>query len=50
MMYIRNYGTYPLTNLQVTDNLSLINGLANVSNVTAVFTSNPVGVIIKCRV
>ncbi|HQY11589.1 MAG TPA: T9SS type A sorting domain-containing protein [Ferruginibacter sp.] len=46
-VYVKNYGTYPVTNLQVTDNLSLINGLANVSNVTAVFTSNPAGLILN---
>ncbi len=43
-VFVRNYGTTPITNVQVTDNLSLINGLANVSNVTATLTSNPAGV------
>ncbi|HEV8084200.1 MAG TPA: hypothetical protein VGP55_13420 [Chitinophagaceae bacterium] len=43
-VYVKNYGNVPLTNVQVTDNLTSINGAANVSNVTATFTSNPAGV------
>lgn len=43
-VYVKNYGNVPLTNVQVTDNLASINGLANVSNVTATLTSNPAGV------
>ena len=46
-VYVRNYGTYPLTNVQVTDNLALVNGLANVSNVSATLTSNPAGVTLN---
>lgn len=42
-VYVQNYGGYPLSNVQVTDNLGAINGSGNVSNVTAVFTSNPAG-------
>ncbi|GAB2828723.1 T9SS type A sorting domain-containing protein [Ferruginibacter profundus] len=42
-VYVRNYGTVPVTNVQVSDNLGLINGAGNVSNVTAAFTSNPAG-------
>ncbi|MGG9960176.1 T9SS type A sorting domain-containing protein [Ferruginibacter sp. SUN106] len=42
-VYVRNYGTVPVTNVQVSDNLGLINGIGNVSNVTAAFTSNPAG-------
>ncbi|MEP6582866.1 MAG: hypothetical protein ABJA90_01315 [Ginsengibacter sp.] len=43
-VYVKNYGNVPLTNVQVTDNLASINGAANLSNVTAVLTSNPAGV------
>ena len=43
-VYIKNYGNVPLTNVQVTDNLTSINGAGNVSNVTATLTSNPAGV------
>lgn len=46
-VYVKNYGTVPVTNVQVSDNLSLINGLANVSNVSAVFTSNPAGLTLS---
>jgi len=46
-VYVKNYGTVPITNVQVSDNLSLINGLANVSNVSAVFTSNPAGLTLN---
>ncbi len=46
-VYTRNYGTVGLTNVQLTDNLAAINGLANVSNVTATLFSNPAGVTIN---
>jgi hypothetical protein len=46
-VYVRNYGNVPVTNLQVTDNLATINGLANVSNVAAVFMSNPSGLTLN---
>ena len=46
-VYTRNYGNVPLKNVQVTDDLKSINGLANVSNVTAVFTGNPAGVTLN---
>ncbi len=42
-VYVKNYGNIPITNIQVSDNLGLINGVGNVSNVTAAFTSNPAG-------
>ena len=42
-VYVKNYGNIPLTNIQVKDSLGSINTNANVSNVTAVFTSNPAG-------
>ncbi len=43
-VYVKNYGNTPLNNVQVTDKLTLINGAANVSNVTTSLTSNPAGV------
>ena len=46
-VYTRNYGNVGLTNLQVTDNLAAVNGAANLSNVTAVLTSNPAGVTLN---
>ncbi len=46
-VYVRNYGNIPISNVQVTDNLTLINGAANLSNVTAVLTSNPAGVTLN---
>ena len=42
-VFVKNYGTLPVTNVQVKDSLGAINGNGNVSNVTAVFTSNPGG-------
>ncbi|MDB5201951.1 MAG: type sorting protein [Ferruginibacter sp.] len=41
---VRNYGNVPITNVQLSDNLGLINGASNVSNVTVSLTSNPAGV------
>lgn len=46
-VYVQNYGGYPLTNVQVTDNLAAINGSGNVSNVSAVFLSNPAGLTLN---
>ncbi|HMU58903.1 MAG TPA: hypothetical protein PKD42_11580, partial [Chitinophagaceae bacterium] len=44
-VYIRNYGNTDITNVQVTDDLTAINGAANVSNVTTSFISNPAGLV-----
>ncbi len=46
-IYVKNYGSIPVTNIQVKDSLAAINTLANVSNVTAAFTSNPAGLTIN---
>jgi len=46
-VYVKNYGNMPITNVQVKDSLGAINGNANVSNVTAVFTSNPAGLTLN---
>jgi hypothetical protein len=46
-VYVRNYGNVPLTSVQVTDNLAAINGILNVSNVSATMLSNPAGVSIN---
>ena len=43
-VYVKNFGSVALTNVQIKDSLSLINGAANLSNVTASLTSNPAGV------
>ncbi len=34
-VYVKNYGNYPLNNIQVADNLGAINAISNVSNVSA---------------
>lgn len=46
-IYTRNYGNVPLTNVQLTDDLKTINGVTNVSNVSATLTSNPAGVALN---
>ncbi|MEP7254915.1 MAG: hypothetical protein ABI666_04015, partial [Ferruginibacter sp.] len=46
-VYTRNYGNVALTNVQVKDSLNLINGIANLSNVSAILTSNPAGVTLN---
>lgn len=46
-VYTRNYGNVPLTNVQVTDNLTQINGASNLSNVSATLTNNPAGVALN---
>ena len=46
-IYTRNYGNVSVSNVQVTDDLKAINGAVNLSNVTAVLTSNPAGVALN---
>jgi len=46
-VYTKNYGNVPLTNVQVTDDLKTINGVSNVSNVSATLISNPAGVTLN---
>ncbi len=46
-VYIRNYGNTDVANVQVTDDLTAINGAANVSNVTTSFISNPAGLVLN---
>ncbi len=46
-IFVHNYGNMDVTNVQVQDNLGLINGNGNVSNVSATFTSNPNGYTIN---
>ena len=46
-VYVKNFGSVALTNVQIKDSLSLINGAANLSNVTASLTSNPAGVALN---
>ncbi|MDQ6762016.1 MAG: T9SS type A sorting domain-containing protein [Bacteroidota bacterium] len=43
-VYVQNYGNVPLTNVQLTDDLTSVNGAANLSNVTATLISNAAGV------
>lgn len=46
-VYVQNYGNMDITNVQVTDDLTAINGAANVSNVTTAFVSNPAGLVLN---
>lgn len=46
-VYVRNYGNYPLTNVQVADTLSKINGVLNYSLVSVAFQSNPAGLVLN---
>ncbi len=46
-VYIHNYGNTDITNVQVTDDLTAINGLLNVSNVSTSFVSNPAGLVLN---
>ncbi len=46
-IYIRNYGNYPVSNVQVTDALSAINGASNVSVLGVNFMDNPAGLALN---
>lgn len=46
-VYIQNYGNTDITNVQVTDDLTAINGAGNVSNVSTSFISNPAGLVLN---
>jgi hypothetical protein len=46
-LHVKNYGNYPISNLQVFDTLSNINGLANVVSASASLQSNPAGVTLN---
>lgn len=46
-LVVRNYGNTDITNVQVTDDLTAINGAANVSNVTTAFVTNPAGLVLN---
>ncbi len=46
-VYVKNYGNYGLTSVQVTDDLTLINGAANVAGVSAAFISNPAALVLN---
>lgn len=47
-IYIKNYGNYDLSNVQVTDDLTAINGAANLSAfVSTSFISNPAGLTLN---
>ena len=44
---VRNYGNTDISNVQATDDLTAINGAANVSNVSTSFVSNPAGLVLN---
>ncbi|MBN8687445.1 MAG: T9SS type A sorting domain-containing protein [Chitinophagales bacterium] len=46
-VYVQNYGNTDIANVQVTDDLTAINGAANVSAVTTSFVSNPAGLVLN---
>ena len=46
-IYVRNYGNYPLTNVQVNDTLSKINGASNFSLNSVTFMENPAGLVLN---
>src|SRR5690606_22633833 len=46
-VYVRNYGNMDISKVQVTDDLTKINGAANVSNVSISFVSNPAGMVLN---
>lgn len=46
-IYVQNYGNTDITNVQITDDLTAINGAANVSNVTTSFVLNPAGLVLN---
>lgn len=44
---IRNYGNTDVTNVQLTDDLTAINGAGNLSSVSTAFVSNPAGLVLN---
>jgi hypothetical protein len=46
-VYVKNYGNMDIANVQVTDDLTGINGAGNLSNVTTSFVSNPAGMVLN---
>ncbi|HRG23756.1 MAG TPA: T9SS type A sorting domain-containing protein [Chitinophagaceae bacterium] len=44
---VKNYGNTDISNVQVTDNLTAINGAVNLSAVTTSFVSNPAGLVLN---
>lgn len=46
-LYVKNYGNYPISSLQVFDTLSNINGASNVVSASATLQSNPAGVALN---
>jgi uncharacterized repeat protein (TIGR01451 family) len=44
---IRNYGNTDVANVQLTDDLTAINGALNVSNISTSFVSNPAGLVLN---
>mgnify|MGYP001065359900 CR=1 FL=1 len=46
-VYIQNYGNMDITNVQVTDDLTKINGATNVTQTGAAFTDNPAGLTLN---
>ncbi len=46
-VYVRNYGNMDISDVQVTDDLTKINGAGNVSNVSISFVANPAGLVLN---
>ncbi len=46
-VHVKNYGNYPISNVQVFDTLSKINGQSNVVSASATLVSNPAGVTLN---
>lgn len=46
-VYVRNYGNMDIANVQVTDDLTKINGAGNVSNISISFVANPAGLVLN---
>lgn len=46
-IYVQNYGNMDVTNVQVTDDLTKINGAGNVTLTSVAFTDNPAGLVLN---
>lgn len=44
---VKNYGNWPLTNVKLTDNLAIVFGPANISNISTTLIANPAGVVLN---
>lgn len=46
-VYVRNYGNMDVSKVQITDDLTKINGSSNVTNISASFIDNPAGLVLN---